>query len=290
MFNIILIIPFILKFTFLQEYTHTYNRGIDSPEIYDFGNYIVNLFSQIYFSFKSVISGLIPYSNNLYFWIFIITFILLFIKFIIKEKNNINRTIFFCCLIYFLQWILLYSLNLIPLDQTRHSLIFFPVLLTIFYLILPKIKKFNLIYMLLLITLVPLSVGTSKLKINEKLTLFNYKFLDNLTEKTILLYDSTQALAYFENSDKSVYFIPLSQFKKNYLKLNIPNNFLLVGHHSPFSEWETYFKDNFPNLYNDFKITKLREISTEINLLYNNYDTQENPPNGFFVYKFNKRI
>ena len=104
-----------------------------------------------------------------------------------------------------------------------------------------------------------------------------------------MLYDSTQALAYFENSDKSAYFIPLSQFKKNYLNLNIPNNFLLVGHHSPFSEWETYFKYNFPNLYNDFKITKLKEISTKINLLYNNYDTKENPPNGFFVYKFNKK-
>ena len=113
-------------------------------------------------------------------------------------------------------------------------------------MILPKIKKFNLIYILLLITLVPLSVGTSKNKINEKITLFNYKFLDNQTENTILLYDSTQALAYFENSDKSAYFIPLSQFKKNYLNLNIPNNFLLVGHHSPFSEWETYFKYNFP--------------------------------------------
>ena len=68
----------------------------------------------------------------------------------------------------------------------------------------------------------------------------------------------------------------------------IPDEFLVVGHHSSIDEWKTTFKNHFPNIYINHKITALIEKNTNKNYLYNNYDLYQNSPNGFYVYRFEK--
>ena len=96
-------------------------------------------------------------------------------------------------------------------------------------------------------------------------------------------------MAYFENTNKKVYYISLNQFRNNYLDLDIPDNFLVVGHHEPFDFWaKRYFKKHLPDLYDNYDVTTLIEISSKENYTYNNYVSDRTWPNGFFVYRFKK--
>ena len=195
----------------------------------------------------------------------------------------------YCCLIYLFQWVVLHSFQIIPLDQTRHSLIFFPIILTILFIVLSEFKIVNYVLFVLIIILVPYSYINSKNTINKKISLFDFDYLNNQKETHILLYDSLSSLAYFENTNKKVYYISLNQFRNNYLDFDIPDNFLVVGHHEPFDFWaKSYFKKNLPDLYDNYDVTTLIEISSKENYTYNNYVSDRTWPNGFFVYRFKK--
>ncbi len=281
--NIVLILPFCLRF-FLHEYPHNYARGEVSNNIFD-------LVIQFYLSTKSLISGFIPYNFNLYYLIIFLVLICFTVLFLSNSKNKDKRIILYCCLIYLFQWVILYSLKIIPLDQTRHSLIFFPILLTIFFIVLSEFKIINYFLFSLIIILTPFSYINSKNIINKKISLFDYNYLKNQKETHILLYDSLSALAYFKNTDKKVYYTSLNQFRKNYLNLDIPDNFLVVGHHEPFDLWAaSYFKNSLPKLYDNYDVTKLIEISSKENYTYNNYISEHTWSNGFFVYRFKRKL
>ncbi len=92
-----------------------------------------------------------------------------------------------------------------------------------------------------------------------------------------------------KKKNKKAYFTKLEQFKKNYKKLNFPNKFIVVGHHRSFFDEnvEKQFKNDFPEIYNNYYIEILIEKKTKENYLYNNYQQAEN--NGFYVYKFIKK-
>ena len=283
-FNLILILPIFLRF-YVQN-NHHYIRGQQSPGILNFIDYFTNLTTQFYLSLKSLLSGLIPYSSNLYFIIFICLIVFLLIYFFLKH-NNIpkNKNLIICCIIYILQWILLYSYDIIPLDQTRHSLILFPIILILIHILLSEYKKKEYIFVLLILILLPNSYLDSKNVIDKKISIFDYEFIKKQNEKYVLLYDSVDSLKFFENTDKKVFYLPLSQVKKNYKKFKIEDGFLLVGKHSPIDKYENFLKNDYPELYNNRKIIKIIEKSSKENLLYNNANLTQNPPKGFYVYK-----
>tara|TARA_Y100000992_G_C21168747_1_gene444776 strand:- start:397 stop:828 length:432 start_codon:yes stop_codon:yes gene_type:complete len=134
----------------------------------------------------------------------------------------------------------------------------------------------------------PLSFVNAKKAVEKNISLYDLSYLENQKEEFLLTYDSLQPLLYFEKKNKKIYFIKLNQFKKNYNKLNLPEKFLLVGHHKPFFNKiiENQFKNDFPKIYNKYKIETLIEKQTAENYLYNNYTSNAN--NGFFVYRFVK--
>ena len=94
---------------------------------------------------------------------------------------------------------------------------------------------------------------------------------------------------FLKKKNKRAYFTRLEQFKKNYKKLNLPSKFLVVGHHRSFFDKhvEIQFKNDFPEIYNEYYIETLIQKKTMQTYLYNNYQETEN--NGFFVYKFIKK-
>ena len=139
----------------------------------------------------------------------------------------------YCCIIYFFQCLIFYYFEIIPLDQTRHSLIFFPIILTILYIVLSEFKLINPFLFVIILILVPFAYLNTKNVINNKISLFDFNYLNNQKESHILLYDSLSSLAYFEKTNKKVFYVGLNQFKNNYKKLKIPNSFLVVGKHEP---------------------------------------------------------
>ena len=285
--NILLGLPYLIQFI-IAEYPHNYRRGKMSPSISEPINLILNYVNQFYLSSKSLLSGLIPYTSFVFFlflFIFGITAVFIYLN---KTKKDSKKILIYCCLIYLFQWAILYCFNIIPLDQTRHSLIFFPVILVILYISFEYLKILNVFYFLILIILIPFSYVTTYKVIDSRVSIFDYEFLNKQKEKHILLYDSLHPMTYYEKTDKKVYYIQLQQFKDIYNSLEIPDEFLVVGHHSSIDEWKTTFKNHFPNIYINHKITALIEKNTNKNYLYNNYDLYQNSPNGFYVYRFEK--
>ena len=295
--NILIALPIIILFLLKDE--HEYSRGKDVLDINNFidiFSFIYNLVIQFYISIKSVMSGFIPHKSGWYFFIFFNLNLILLIYYVFNSKNFKKKIILVSCFIYLFQWIILYCLKIIPLDQTRHSLVFFPVLLIIIYIVLSEIRIPNLFYILLILLILPFVYINEKKIIDTKVSLFDFEFLSNQDEKYILSYDSLPALIYFQDSNKKVFYTALKNFRENYLSLGIPNQFLLVGHHHSFFNNKNEhisvknFKKNFPELIQNYKIETLVEKPTQENLLYNSYDIENNnPPNGFFVYRFIKR-
>ena len=91
-------------------------------------------------------------------------------------------------------------------------------------------------------------------------------------------------MTYYEKTDKKVYYINCNNLKIYIIvwKMNFScrTSFII--------EWKTTFKNHFPNIYINHKITALIEKNTNKNYLYNNYDLYQNSPNGFYVYRFEK--
>ena len=288
--NLIILFPILVSFLLKNE--HDYHRGEALPEITNYVDFFIffkNLIIQFYLSIKSLFSGFIPYSSNIYF-IFLFSLLLISVfNFFSKNKNKNEKIFLISCFIYFFQWIVLYCFKIIPLDQTRHILTFFPIILLIFYITYKSLKINDYLYLAIILILIPISLINGKKNIEKNISLYDLKFLEEQKEETILTYDSLQPLLYFEKKNKKVYFIKLEQFKKNYTNLNLSDEFLLVGHHRSFFSTivQTQFKNNFPEIYYKYDIQTLVEKKSIENYLYNNYKEAEN--NGFYVYRFIKK-
>ena len=287
-FNLIILFPILLSLLLQDDH---FFRGQSLPSIENLTDLILFfkiLINQFYLSVKSLFSGFVPYISNLYFLFLFLLLIVASFNFLIKEKNKNEQILFISCIIYFSQWITLYCFNIIPLDQTRHILTFFPTILVIFYLSFKSLKINSVIYLMIILISAPLSFVNAKKAVEKNISLYDLSYLENQKEEFLLTYDSLQPLLYFEKKNKKIYFIKLNQFKKNYNKLNLPEKFLLVGHHKPFFNKiiENQFKNDFPKIYNKYKIETLIEKQTAENYLYNNYTSNAN--NGFFVYRFVK--
>jgi hypothetical protein len=288
--NLIIFIPILV--TFLLKNEHDYHRGESLPAVenyFDFFDFFIILMTQLYLSIKSLFSGFIPYNSNIYFLSVFSLLIILIFNCIFRNKNFKEKTLLIACLIYFFQWIVLFCFNKIPLDQTRHILTFFPAILVIFYLSIKSIRINNIIYLAIILLALPFAYSNAKQNIEKNISLYDLKYLEKQDEELILTYDSLQPLLFFEKKNKKVHFTKLEQFKKNYKKLNFPNKFIVVGHHKSFFDKsvETQFKNDFPEIYNDYYIEILIEKKTIENYLYNNYQDAVN--NGFYVYKFIKK-
>ncbi len=197
--NLIILIPILI--TFLLKNEHDYHRGKSLPAVenyFDFFDFFIILSIQLYLSLKSLFSGFIPYNSNLYFLSVFILLIILILNSVVRNKNVKEKTLLIACLIYFFQWIVLFCFNIIPLDQTRHILTFFPVILVIFYLSFKSIRINNIIYLAIILLALPFAYSDAKQKIEKNISLYDLKYLDKQDDKLILTYDSLQPLLFFE--------------------------------------------------------------------------------------------
>ena len=142
-------------FSSLLKDEHNYIRGESLPEIANFSNFISffeKLIIQFYYSIKSLFSGLIPYTSGIFFLMVFCLLIISIINSLIKRKNSTKKKMLIVCLIYFLQWVILYCFGLIPLDQTRHVLTFFPIILVVFYISFEYLSVSKTIYLFLILS------------------------------------------------------------------------------------------------------------------------------------------
>lgn len=292
LFNIFLFLPFFLLFA-LKGKT-SYSRGVESNEIeslLSFYYLLINLAKQFFVATKFLFIGFIPNNFSTIFTIFFILIFISLIIYLIKSNQDSKKILTISCLLYFLQWMLLYVSNVIPLDQTRHSLTFFPILVVVLFILFSSFKVPNLIYVIILVILIPYSYMDAKKTINKKTSVFDLNFLEKQKEKDIYLYGPTLSpLLYFENGKKNVFFTELKSFKKNFNSMQIPNQFLMVGQWKSLYDQEQYeeLEKNFPKLFSEYNIEILKEKITGENFTYNNHPGNS-PPNNFFVYKFIKK-
>lgn len=286
--NFFLILPliFIIQVN-VNELFKAGDRGISIDYNLNFFEILKFLFAQFTLSINSIQTGFFPifFSNyNSYFLILLIAISI----YSIGKFDTYEKILFETLCVYFFIWILLFLFGRLPLDQTRHSLIFFPAYLFIIALIFKKIKKINFLSIFLLILLIIPSISLNDKILKSKKSIFDYELISNLNIKTIYTYsDTLSPLLYYGNKFK-VKNTDLNSFRNNFDVKNSPKQLLLVSQNQKFSNRVKY--DIFlKNLKKNYTIEILKEINTNVYMPYNNYRHQSTE-NGFYLYLLNKKI
>ena len=306
--NIILFFPIILLIFHKKKYGFG-KRGISIQDYQNdasfFDYFLINI-NQIFISFRSVFYGFINFSNIfilLFFLFFLIIFyIFKFKKLSLPKKNiinfEINNIFLICCFSFFIQWIILFNFSVLPLDQTRHSLAFFPVAITICFTILNYFKIRNIFYLLLIISLLPLSISENIRLIDSKKSNFKFEIFNAYSTKNIITYEQTLSPALFFNNSHSVYNISFNSFKQIIDNDNI-KDFLFVSQSKSLNQFMNLLsqdhdskrfkhKTSILKFLNKYHHIIVNEDSSEIYFPYNNYTVNSNP-NGFYLYYFKKK-
>lgn len=284
--NIVLLLPIVVLIFIKVEVDNAGSRGTEIDYNLNLF-YIFKLFiDQLIVSINSIQTGFIPIAFskiNLYFLIFLI--LISVYKFKTLERNE--KTIFEILLFYFTIWFLLYFAGKLPLDETRHSLIFFPVYLFIVSLALKNIKKINFVSFLLVIILITPSINLNKKILISKKNNFDYKKISNLNIKDIYTFSDTLApLLYYEN-EFNIKNTDLNSFRNNFDFKKSPKQLLLVSQNQKFSDREKY--DIFiEDLKKNYSVKILEEFNSNTYMPYNNYK-ETSTENGFYLYLLNKK-
>ena len=283
--NILLLSPLIG----LMLYKITINAGHRGILI-DYNMSFLEISKGILYQFNtalnSIQAGFVPIlfeKFNAYFLIFSICLAFFFFK----KLNTKEKIIFEFLSIYLLIWIIMYSLKLLPLDQTRHSLIFFSIYLCLIGLILKQIIKINLISILLILALIVPAINLNFKNFKSKETIFDFSLIKSLNIKNIYTYsDTLSPFLYFED-DVNLQNTDLKSFRKNFTYKNSPEKIILVSQSSKLNDRASYdlFFKKFINMYN---VLPIKEINNNIYMTYNNY-SPHSTRNGFYLYVLTKK-
>jgi hypothetical protein len=245
------------------------------------------ILKQLYIASQSVFMGFFPTGYPIAF------LLLFFIVFITVAYWGVNRKqtdrkIFLSGLILFiLQWLFLYAFSKLPLDQTRHSLIWFPVILSMMFLCFNYFKLPNLFYVALCLIFIPYSYVNAKNLVSEKTSNLDYEFIENQNVEHIFLYSFTEGpLLYFEDK-KTVLNVDVNSFRVAYDKSKMPEKFLLVSQDRSLESYKSNLQGRFPEMFSEYKNETLVEKSTGQYFPYNNY-MAVSQQNGFYVYLFTR--
>ena len=270
-------------------------RDVLSPDFNDTSSLIdivLYLVIQFYSSVKSILYGVMRHD-----YLFTILFAVIGLLLIKKlfggyKKLNESRIYIISILSILFQWIVLYVIGILPLDEIRHMLVILPLITMLIFYVLKDINMKG--YGILAILIIALSSYSSTIYsvdlIKSKYSNFDYSFLDKRDEKVILLYRSTLSpMKYYDNGEKKVYFIDMNSFQNNYLTMDFPDELLLVSQQTKISNEGLYdkYKEKIPGLFCNYSIRPLYEKDSDIFFTYNNYPKSSNK-NGMFVYQMKK--
>ena len=165
------------------------------------------------------------------------------------------------------------------------------IVILIFYALKDiRIKPYSIFALALVIIS---SIGATSYSIDlikSKYSNFDYNLLDARDEKIILLYQWTLGpLKYYDDSEKTVYFIEMNSFQTNYQTIDFPDTLLLVSQDKKISSNNLlgHYKEKLPAIFCHYSIKTLYEKDTNI------FFSESNSPfgsqkNGMFIYQLIK--
>ena len=281
--NLLLLMPIILIILFKLIVIKAGDRGVAIENDTNFFDAIKFVIYQLNLSINSFQSGFVPIyfeKINIYFifGIFLIGFLYSYKR--IDFKNKIIIEILF---LYFLIWIVFFIFKKLPLDQTRHSLIFFSIYLFGLGIVLKEIKYINIISLLLIILLTIPAIKKNHELLNSKKSNFNFSLISETNIKNIYSFSDTLAPFLFYDEDYEVFNLDLQSYRENFKKNVLHDELLLVSQNQSLKERSSYdlFFKNFVNLY---EVTVLKELYSNTYMPYNNYK-DHSTENGFYLYK-----
>ena len=281
--NLLLLTPIILLILFKLIVIKAGDRGVAIENDTNFFDAIKFVIYQLNLSINSFQSGFVPIyfeKINIYFifGIFLIGFLYSYKR--IDFKNKIIIEILF---LYFLIWIVFFIFKKLPLDQTRHSLIFFSIYLFGLGIVLKEIKYINIISLLLIILLTIPAIKKNHELLNSKKSNFNFSLISETNIKNIYSFSDTLAPFLFYEEGYEVYNLELQSYRDNFKKNVLHDELLLVSQNQSLKERSSYdlFFKNFVNLY---EVTVLKELYSNTYMPYNNYK-DHSTENGFYLYK-----
>jgi hypothetical protein len=262
------------------------DRGIPIDYNMNFLEIVKHISYQFNAAINSIQTGFVPVlfeRYNAYFLILSICFAF----FCFKKLNTKEKIIFEFLSFYLLIWIIMHSLKMLPLDQTRHSLIFFSIYLCLIGLILKQIKKINLISILIILALIVPAINLNLKNFKNKETIFDFSLIKSLNIKNIYTYsDTLSPFLYFED-DVNLQNIDLKSFRKNFTYNNNPEKIILVSQSLKLNDRASYdlFFKKFINMYS---VLTIKEINNNIYMTHNNY-SPHSTQNGFYLYVLTKK-
>lgn len=280
LFNLLIFFPILLKFILSN---HTINMLGRSNYLEDdltwYNELIINLYPAIKFI-------LIGFLNDKIFLIFIISF---FSFFLLKKKKDFRLNILSkISLLFIIVWVILSIFDILPLDETRHSLILLPFVLIIFSDIFEHVLGKKKIILIPTFLFMIISINSNINILNSKKTNFNFDFFKN-SNINIYTYGFTLEPYLISNYNGKIFNTDLNSFRNNQsFKFIDDNELFLVSTFENLNEKLNKNEKFFLKLKNNYSISVINEISTNITRSYNNVCCETTGKNNFYLYKLKK--
>jgi hypothetical protein len=294
LWNLVLLGPVLVLLIFKKRQYGSVLRGVGVPQFDGFMAIIstpIFVLKQLFVAVQSLFTGFFP--TNLQFVISMVIVLVLFVvTYFGVFKIKLSHKSFYSGLILFsLQWLFLYSLSKVPLDQTRHALILFPVFLSLMFVCFNHFRLPNLFYIVLCLIAVPYSYADAKNLIDRKTNNLDFEFIEKQNVDHIFIYSYTLSPLLYFDGKKSVLNADINAFRVAYKTTKLPEKFLFVSQDKSLKVYKPFLQAFVPEIsakmFSEYKIQTLVEKSTGQYFSYNDYNVSSQQ-NGFYVYLFTR--
>ena len=289
------------------------NTNVEFLELFTF------IFFQFCKSFNFLIYGGLPNPNpeiilsNMYihnmdiysklkFIIYPLLFLIMFTISILKNSDHKNYLI--CCSIYLIIWLLFYLFNKLPLDASRHSLIYFPILLILFAISISnyKSKKIKVLFMSFSFIVILNGMWNLTLEIEKRKNKYveYFKIIKEQNIKNIFLYEDAIWIKNFAKKNEfQIYDFNYKIFRKTENFSTFPEKAIMIGQNGSFDEFRKNLKFNYEilkdkesligdRIKNNYHITEVfKELSNE-NFAYKSKSASSG--NNMYIYVLEKKL
>ena len=284
--NFLLLLPIVLIF-FIKS-NISYSRGFSISGVENFLDKFEIIILQLNKAFGFLFPGLLPDFKNLNF-IYLLMFIFVNLIFFLKKKNK-NLSFLVFLLFTFFIWIFLFFFNFLPLDASRHSLIFFPILLACLAISLSIVKNLNIPILILLIICYPISLQNIDKVLTSKKSNFDYNFIKNQKVKNLIIYSGSTGVKLFFDKSYKIYDFNLGTYNAQNLITPKPKRALLISQDMSYEDYiklrEKNKNDPLKFFLKNYSVKEIKNIKSDIYMSYQNNTIVSNQ-NGFYIYEIN---
>jgi hypothetical protein len=223
---------------------------------------------------------------------FVFVFLLILGMFILITRYRSlgeSKYIYMFLILYLCIWVVLYCFNRLPMEPSRHVLIWLPGVAMILYLVVSRMQQGPIFHWILLIPLIVFGGFYNHKNITDRLSKFDFSAIENSSVETVILYGGTvNPIVYFEN-DKKILSLDKRSFSGSFNEISFPDRMLLVAQVASlevYKSWKSVYWVN--NLFDQYEIVSAREDVSNVFFTFDNVRINS-MPNNFFIYEVKKR-